>query len=1234
MKSSVRILAIALALAFLLLARTAFQEDPASAKEHIDLDDGEAAFADPLDGTHEANYLGFGGNATATVYFYIQSKDLGTQVTARTKFAGDHDDVIPTAIDAAGDNTIYGSSQVYTLIGGNTGPAMVDALGQTTATDPDGNDTAVETSAAVSAFDGAYCANRDEVTAAYTNGDNLPNNATTTMMVPGAWGLTSLETADNTPGQCPAPGTTGLPVADRSLVATTTADTIDDNGNPVTGANDQRINARNRLANAAIKELNDAQHDPAVENNALQYEYKSGKTYVAATSTNPKRRYTNGVGVTAATPRDTVGGANKPLSGVVFKVTDKDGATTNPADDSTTNIPTFESNNAGGQFRLAYTIPTRGSSYTQDGDTRTIVVDATFDIVDVYAMENTTASGAAYPAYTSGFSRAWVSSGSDSGQWVMISEVADETNNSTGASSPTSNLFQGMVVITNDTDHEDDNTIYAQDGDTLTLEVYDENGNRSSDVIATATALIDDSPPTISDLSPADESILSDDTLRVSFNVNDEGAGADFRNIAKVVPMVEVQARDESITDPDNPHKGTGAKCPLASGDDIDNAGGNASSVGVLVAPSNKKFSTTCGNVVKTTNDGKFNLIITAEDKAGNKTTHTTQLTIDTEKPTVEGNPEAGNGWDEDKNKSKSSRSSILIEFSEALDPDTVAAADFTVAGYSVDTAEVVGTNDDDKSKPQNLNKYVVLTLTEDLDKNARPSVTVETVSDVAGNVIQKATRTSDNKIKAALTVVPFAALVGDKGEQSISFTSDEALRSKSGDNSTQASVNGTTLAVKVSDDTMGGSATFKETKFGDSRAYGVIIQAVDVNGNVTRAGAVTVDDDDVKLDLKNDLSAGNNVNVKLANWPPADSNLNGSFAGEVVAKINNEEVASSTKVVHWDGTDAGKVQLVVGAGQSIDKDATLTLSYKYVTADQVIQVDVDKPTMTSVPKDNSETDYAATAVQFKWAEGGEYAGDTYKTVTLNSATYEGPSGTSTDITDMLTTNDNKTWIYRPAEDLPLGNHEFTVKATDAAGNDAEVTVNFKVIERKPVEIGLSPGWNLISFRGAPASSDANDIFGADSGISVVTQYDGRRVSPWTVWTRGEDGTLSSSPAGRTNIDPGLGLYVLSSDGSTLEVDIPGTSKDDPARVPPSIDLIAGWNLIAVVIVDPDTDEVQVDGYLPAGVWSRAFVLNNDTSQLSSISPGTVDEPNTTKVKAGQALWVYATKAGTVTPSD
>ena len=83
-----------LALAFLLLARTAFQDSPASAAEHIDLDDGEAAFADPINGLNEAEYLGFGGDATTTVYFYIDSDDLGTQVTAKATVAAGSNNVV------------------------------------------------------------------------------------------------------------------------------------------------------------------------------------------------------------------------------------------------------------------------------------------------------------------------------------------------------------------------------------------------------------------------------------------------------------------------------------------------------------------------------------------------------------------------------------------------------------------------------------------------------------------------------------------------------------------------------------------------------------------------------------------------------------------------------------------------------------------------------------------------------------------------------------------------------------------------------------------------------------------------------------------------------------------------------------------------------------------------------------------------------------------------------------
>ena len=195
----------------------------------------------------------------------------------------------------------------------------------------------------------------------------------------------------------------------------------------------------------------------------------------------------------------------------------------------------------------AYAVPALVQSLLAiSGDTRDFVVDATFDIVDVYDATDTTACRRGLPRIHQRL-RPCVRE-----QRLRQRPVGDHYGGSGGQrrprrllGSPTSNLFRGMVVITNDTDQlrGDNPPIYAQDGDTLTLQVFDENGNRSSNVLATATALIDNSPPTISDLDPADESVISDDSLRISFNVNDDGAGADFRNIEKVVTMVQVQAR-------------------------------------------------------------------------------------------------------------------------------------------------------------------------------------------------------------------------------------------------------------------------------------------------------------------------------------------------------------------------------------------------------------------------------------------------------------------------------------------------------------------------------------------------------------------------------------------------------------------------------------------------------------------------------------------------------------------
>ena len=1193
MKSSVRILAIALALAFLLLARTAFQEASSASADAIKLDDGEASFADLLDGTQEAEYLGFNmGNDEdgkfSYVYFYINSDDLGTQMTASIMASGTPEvdqtrDVDGTAVSVA-LSQLTADPELVTLGGGNVATGTIPAV-----------------SAMLANIDVAYCSGTSGITATTTE-TGIPASTRTeaetidhTYAVPANWGLEAVDgnvdTSDGRVATCSAiTAFAGTENRGTSGVSTTSDET------------------RTMLAGEVRAQIAQDAADRRDSANRAYYVYGSGQD--AYSEVHPDLRYTND------DDPMTVGGTLRPLASVK--------ATNHPSGGgASTDYLTFITNPANGEFRAFSLVDVPAAD--------ALSVEFTYDVQDIYAADED--ENMPHDGYSSGYGRAYVSSGSDSGMWVTITEVADETMNVAGDASATSNLFQGVVKIVNDTSLEDGTVIYAQDGDTLTLQVFDENGDRSSDVLASATAIIDNSAPTIRDLSPADESVLSDDTLQISFNVNDEGSGLDFRAVDEKKVVLKVEASDGTNT------------CDLTEKvDDIDNAGGNASRVGVLVSPSGSdaKFSARCGNVIDpdlgpdapggngNTHGNKFDLIITSQDLAGNMAEHTTQLTIDTENPSVKGNPEAGNGWDEDKNKSKPSQDSILIQFNESLDVDTVSASDFSVTGYSIDSVEVVGTNDDDN---KNLNEYVVLTLTEDLSKNARPSVSVSGVTDVAGNAIQATTRTSDNVISAAITVVPFSALLAKDGEQAISFTSDEALRATSRDYNTQFSVNGNTsgLAIKVADDTMGGSGTFKQKTFDGSGAYGVMLRAVDVDGNKTDVGAVKVSREDVSDDIPDaGFGAAESIVVTPANWPPADTNFDGDLKDEFKLYV-----AGADDATHSEATDVnvttGKVTFA-SAGSMIASNGRIEIDYSYVNSDQVIQVDVDEPTLTSIPADNAETDYAGGAIQFIWSDDDGYAGDSYKTVTLSSATHEA-GGTTTDILGKLTSNDSKRWVLTPAEDLALGEHEFTLTASDAAGNSATETITITIVERKPVKVSLSPGWNLISFRGTPASTDVNAIFG-DATVSTVSQYDGRRVSPWTVWSRDADGNFMSSPAGRMNIDPGLGLYVNSTDGAALEVDIPGASRDSLDQIPPSTELIPGWNLVAVLILNPDTKSVAVDDYLPEGTWTRAFKLDNITGRLQSISPKAEDGDDGATVDSGQALWVFATKAAVVTPSE
>ena len=239
------------------------------------------------------------------------------------------------------------------------------------------------------------------------------------------------------------------------------------------------------------------------------------------------------------------------------------------------------------------------------------------------------------------------------------------------------------------------------------------------------------------------------------------------------------------------------------------------------------------------------------------------------------------------------------------------------------------------------------------------------------------------------------------------SDTSDEGLRDGSGTDCTCAAVSGPTggsLSVSIDAGAQGGSATFKQATFKSTGAYGVLLRARDNDGNLTTKGAVSVKNEDVTLDSV--IAANASFTHKLANWPPVDTDFDGNVKDDITASVAGEDDDRAATEIDW-----ATGMVTIAGGMSIPLNTAVTVNYSHAAEGHIVQVDITKPTLTSTPEDGSTTDYAGTVVQFHWSDD-EYAGDTNKTVTLNSAMHKGPDGESVDITDsaMLSTTDNKTW--------------------------------------------------------------------------------------------------------------------------------------------------------------------------------------------------------------------------------
>ena len=363
------------------------------------------------------------------------------------------------------------------------------------------------------------------------------------------------------------------------------------------------------------------------------------------------------------------------------------------------------------------------------------------------------------------------------------------------------------------------------------------------------------------------------------------------------------------------------------------------------------------------------------------------------------------------------------------------------------------------------------------------------------------------------------------------------------------------------------------------------------------------------------------------------------------------------------DGTELGPSRIVTTVGQ--EPDATTGTVDLDDTDSFFFEVDNDIAAPT-YPLTANDTDNPNTFISADFSnEANEYgldsddrftvtetavvtSYDTHDTLTLVSYTLDGD-----DVSAEVSTTDNLVFLYK-ASNLALGEHEVIIEVADEVGNESgELSHTFEVTERAAFDVPVAPGWNMISIPGDAADSSIDAVIGSDVPVTTVYSFDPSVPGGWLVAVREEqdDGTFGAFSGTLTTINPNLGYWILTSSFQAISVDIPQLTAGSAAvgdalpPQPPSIDIAAGWNLVAVrdvtgdlVAVGNDTltmsNSVDSDVYLAGLEISRVLHFNTLGNSWDVIVPdGNLNEPDVDdNLGVGRAYWLFATEAGVLVP--
>ena len=346
----------------------------------------------------------------------------------------------------------------------------------------------------------------------------------------------------------------------------------------------------------------------------------------------------------------------------------------------------------------------------------------------------------------------------------------------------------------------------------------------------------------------------------------------------------------------------------------------------------------------------------------------------------------------------------------------------------------------------------------------------------------------------------------------------------------------------------------------------------------------------------------------------------------DTVWEVTTKAIATDgTYSIYVTGEDAQKNEGTTGVAGT----ATSTID-----SDDVIEfeADVALQTPTVEPADEDEVttrDPFFVTISFTGAdlENDEYDGDSFSTIVVTKAELDG-----SDVLTDVSTDDDEVFLLA-VSGITSADHTLVLNAEDEAGNSLtdDLSLTFTVKDRSAFELKLRPGWNLISLPSDPSDPSIGSVFSDLPGVSEVVSYDPTVPGGTLTAVREDDGSFSGT---LETMDAKKGYWVNSAKFKTLSVDLTVLQAGQVATLPPSIQIVKGWNLIPVVDVTGTKiagDPIVSPDYLASvlGDITRVYTFDTVKNEWDLIED---HDAAATTLEIGKGYFAYSTDSGVLVP--